>query len=340
LRESLGAEAAIDTTEAFNHDAMAVEVRDLVKVYPNNVRALDGLSLSVPRGSIFALLGPNGAGKSTTIKILTTLSRPDSGAAWVSGLDILKEPARVRRTIGCVAQRSGVDRDSTGRENLMLQGRFHGMRGASLKSRVAELLERFGLAAAADRVARTYSGGMQRKLDIAMGLMHQPQVLFLDEPTTGLDPEARSDLWDEIARLATEGLTILLTTHYLEEADRLARQVAIVDRGRVVTQGTPEGLKSELRGDSVEIELTNTATQSAVEQALQFLEGMREIQLTDRTVHARMDHGATAVPPMLLALESAGLRAASVHVARPSLDDVYLRYTGRTIREAEQEGKR
>jgi ABC-2 type transport system ATP-binding protein len=318
---------------------MAVEVRDLVKVYPNNVRALDGLSLAVPRGSIFALLGPNGAGKSTTIKILTTLSRPDAGGAWVSGLDVLKEPERVRRTIGCVAQRSGVDRDSTGRENLMLQGRFHGMRGASLKSGVAELLAHFGLSAAADRVARTYSGGMQRKLDIAMGLMHRPQVLFLDEPTTGLDPESRNELWDEIARLATQGLTILLTTHYLEEADRLAQEVAIVDRGRVVTQGSPEGLKAELRGDSVEIELTDTATQSAVEEALQPVEGMREIQLTGRSLHARMDQGATAVPPMLSALESAGMRAASVHIARPSLDDVYLRYTGRTIREAEQEGK-
>lgn len=318
---------------------MAVEVRDLVKVYPNKVRALDGLSLSVPRGSIFALLGPNGAGKSTTIKILTTLSRPDAGVAWVAGVDVLKEPEQVRRTIGCVAQRSGVDRDSTGRENLMLQGRFHGMRGASLKGRVAELLARFGMSAAADRVARTYSGGMQRKLDIAMGLMHRPRVLFLDEPTTGLDPESRSDLWDEIARLATEGLTILLTTHYLEEADRLAQQVAIVDRGRVVTQGTPEGLKAELRGDSVEIELTDAATQSAVEAALRPVEGMREILLTGRSLHARTDHGASAVPPMLFALESAGMRAASVHIARPSLDDVYLRYTGRTIREAEQEGK-
>lgn len=319
---------------------MAVEVCGLVKIYPNHVRALDGLALAVPRGSIFALLGPNGAGKSTTIKILTTLSRPDEGKAWVSGVDVLKEPERVRRIIGCVAQRSGVDRDSTGRENLLLQGRFHGMHGAGLKNRVAELLERFGLSAAADRVARTYSGGMQRKLDIAMGLMHRPQVLFLDEPTTGLDPESRSDLWDEIARLSDEGLTILLTTHYLEEADRLAQQVAIADRGRVVTQGTPEGLKAELRGDSVEIELTGAATQCAVEQALRSVGGVREIQLSGRSLHARMDHGASAVPPMLFALESAGLRAASVHVARPSLDDVYLRYTGRTIREAEQQEDR
>src|SRR6201996_4581382 len=247
--------------------ASAIEVRDLVKTY-KSVRALDRLSLSVQRGSIFALLGPNGAGKSTTIKILTTLSQPDSGEAWVAGLNVLAEPQHVRRRISCVAQRSGVDVDSTGRENLILQGRFHEIRAAELKQRVAALLDRFGLASAADRIARTYSGGMQRKLDIAMGLIHRPEVLFLDEPTTGLDPESRSDLWDEIARLSSEGLSILLTTHYLEEADRLAQQVAIVDRGRVVTQGTPEGLKAELRGDSVQIDLAAAATLSVIEQSL------------------------------------------------------------------------
>ncbi len=314
----------------------AIEVRNLVKTY-KSVRALDGLSLSVQRGSIFGLLGPNGAGKSTTIKILTTLSRPDSGEAWVGGLNVLTEPQRVRRLIGCVAQRSGVDIDSTGRENLILQGQFHEMHGAELKQRVATLLERFGLTAAAGRVARTYSGGMQRKLDIAMGLIHRPQVLFLDEPTTGLDPESRNDLWDEIARLSTEGLTILLTTHYLEEADRLAQQVAIVDRGRVVTEGTPEGLKAELRGDSVQIDLAAPATLSDIEHSLQSIDGVRDIQITGATLHARTAQGATAVPPMLLALEAAGFRTTSVRIARPSLDDVYLRYTGRTIQEAERQ---
>src|ERR1700761_1516238 len=281
----------------------AIEIRNLVKTY-KNVRALNGLSLSVQRGSIFALLGPNGAGKSTTIKILTTLSRPDSGEAWVAGSNVLSEPQHVRRSIGCVAQRSGVDVDSTGRENLILQGRFHEMRGVELKQRVAELLDRFGLASAADRIARTYSGGMQRKLDIAMGLIHRPEVLFLDEPTTGLDPESRNDLWDEIARLSTEGLTILLTTHYLEEADHLAQQVAIVDRGRIVTEGAPEALKAELRGDSVQIDLAAPATLAAIEQSLHTVEGVREIQVSGTILHARADHGATAVPPMLLALEA------------------------------------
>jgi ABC-2 type transport system ATP-binding protein len=318
--------------------APAIEVRNLVKTY-KGVRALNGLSLSVQRGSIFALLGPNGAGKSTTIKILTTLSRPDSGEASVAGLNVLKEPQRVRRLIGCVAQRSGVDVDSTGRENLILQGQFHEMRGAELKRKVAALLERFRLTGSADRIARTYSGGMQRKLDIAMGLIHRPQVLFLDEPTTGLDPESRNDLWEEIARLSTEGLTILLTTHYLEEADRLAQQVAIVDRGRVVTQGTPEGLKAELRGDSVQIDLAEAVPLAAIQEAFELVGGVRDIQLTGATVHARADQGATAVPPMLSALAAAGIRASSVRIARPSLDDVYLRYTGRTIQEAEQEAR-
>ncbi len=333
------AQLAFDTkSELITNGAAerAIEIRNLVKIYPNNVRALDGLSLSVERGCVFALLGPNGAGKSTCIKILTTLARPHSGEAWVAGLDVIKQPQRVRRVIGCVAQRSGVDIDSTGRENLMLQGRFHGMNSALLKQRVEELLERFDLTAKADHVARTYSGGMQRKLDIAMGLIHSPRVLFLDEPTTGLDPESRSSLWDEIARLSIEGLTILLTTHYLEEADRLARYVAIIDRGRVVAEGAPDALKAELRGDSVEIELTEAAAQPVLLQALARVDGVREVQLTGKFLHARTDHGATAVPPMLLALESAGIRTCSVRIARPSLDDVYLRHTGRTIQEAER----
>lgn len=330
-------EAALSNADA---PAQAILLQDLVKTYGGKVRALNGLSLSVPRGIIFALLGPNGAGKSTTIKILTTLSRPDSGSALVAGIDVLKHPQRVRRQIGCVAQKSGVDVDSTGRENLILQGQFHGMRGAQLKGRVAELLDRFQLAASADRVGRTYSGGMQRKLDIAMGLIQRPQVLFLDEPTTGLDPESRSDLWDEIARFATEGITVLLTTHYLEEADRLAHQVAIVDRGRVVTEGTPQALKAELRGDSVQIDLAEHVPQSLIVQTLQQLEGVRDVQLTGASLYARTDHGATAVPPMLFALESAGIRARSVRIAQPTLDDVYLRYTGRTIQQAEQEGAR
>jgi ABC-2 type transport system ATP-binding protein len=316
----------------------AIQTEDLVKTYPGNVRALDGLTFSVRSGMIFGLLGPNGAGKSTTIKILTTLSRPDSGQASVAGLDVLTQAQQVRRAIGCVAQRSAIDGDSTGRENLLLQGQLHGLRGADLKQRAAELLERFRLTKSADLVARTYSGGMQRKLDVAMGLIHRPQVLFLDEPTTGLDPEARADLWDEISRLAREGLTILLTTHYLDEADRLAERLAIVDRGRIVVEGTPEQLKAELRGDSVHLDLAPPAIAvDGVHRALSRLNGVRDVTVDGLLLHARADQGATAVPLMLAALEAEGVKVASVRIARPSLDDVYLRYTGRTFEQAEGE---
>lgn len=317
--------------------APAIEARDLVKTYGGKVRALDGLSFTVEAGAVFALLGPNGAGKSTTIKILNTLSRPDSGHAKVAGFDVLREPERVRRAIGCVAQKSGVDPEATGRENLTLQGRIYGLRGRELKDRVNELLKRFRLTEAADSVARAYSGGMQRKLDIAMGLAHRPRVLFLDEPTTGLDPEARAGLWEDILRLANEdGITVLLTTHYLEEADQLARRLAIVDRGKLVVEGTPDQLKGELLGDAIHIEFASAEAESRVREALDRLDGLSEIVVEGHSLHARAAQGATAVPGMLAALESNGLKVASVKVARPSLDDVYLRYTGRTFSEADQ----
>ena len=218
----------------------SIQAERLVKAY-GKVRALDGLSFEVPTGTVFGLLGPNGAGKSTAVKILTTLSRPDGGNARVAGIDVRKNPDQVRAAIGCVTQKISVDPQATGRENLLLHGALYGMPRRQLRLRAGELMARFGLAEAADRQARTYSGGMQRKLDVAMGLIHRPRVLFLDEPTTGLDPEARASMWAEIARLAAEeGLTILLTTHYLEEADKLAGALAIVDRGKVVTTGSPD----------------------------------------------------------------------------------------------------
>ncbi len=238
--------------------APAIEACGLSKRYPGKppVVALDGLDLTVPGGRVFALLGPNGAGKSTTIRVLTTLSRPDAGAARVAGHDVLAEPDRVRRQIGVVGQKPGFDPIATGRENLELQGAIYDLRGDELRRGVGEALERVGLLEAADRAARTYSGGMQRRLDIAMGLLHRPSVLFLDEPTTGLDPEARAALWEQIARLADEEhMTVLLTTHYLEEADALAAEVAIIDRGRVVASGSPDALKRELHGDTLQVEL-------------------------------------------------------------------------------------
>ncbi len=315
----------------------AIEADHLVKTYPKGVRALAGLSFAVPPGTVFALLGPNGAGKSTTVKILTTLAQADSGTATVAGLDVRARPARVRHAIGVVGQRSGADPMATGRENLLLSGRIRGMRGRSLIARTDELLGRFGLADAAGRLVRTYSGGMRRRLDVALGLVNQPQVLFLDEPTAGLDPESRSAMWDEIARLsAADGLTILLTTHYLDEADRLADQVAIVDRGRVVAEGSPDELKGQLHGDSVHIELAGQASHERLLAALGPVP-VREVRVDGGRLSARADDGATALPAVLAALDGAGLTVRAATVARPSLDDVYLRHAGRHFADADQQ---
>ncbi len=314
----------------------AIRADGLVKTYPvrgrngGPVRALDGLSITVARGTIFGLLGPNGAGKSTAIKILTTLARPDAGSAQLEGIDVLKHPDQVRRMIGVVAQKSGSDPMATGRENLILQGRLFGLGGAGVKARADELLARFDLTDAANRLVKTYSGGMQRRLDVALGLVHRPEILFLDEPTTGLDPEARTAMWQEINRLATgDGMTVLLTTHYMEEADRLADRIAIADAGTVVAEGSPDELKGDLRGDAVHLDLPPGADVAQATAVLTQVRGVRDLRVTGRALSARSDDGAAAVPGILTALERAGVPVAAVTVARPSLDDVYLRHTGR-----------
>ena len=317
--------------------AVAIEASSLVKTYPKNVRALNGLSFAVPAGTVFALLGPNGAGKSTTVKILTTLAQADSGTASVAGLDVRARPAAVRRAIGVVGQRSGADPMATGRENIVLSGRIKGLRGRELARSADAMLDRFGLTGAAGRLVRTYSGGMQRRLDVAMGLVNQPQVLFLDEPTAGLDPEARSAMWAEIARLsAADGLTILLTTHYLEEADRLASQVAIVDQGRVVTAGSPDELKGQLHGDAVQLEVPAGTDSAVLLAALGQVTGVGEVRVDGPRVSARAGNGASALPLVLAALENAGVAVRAATVARPSLDDVYLRHAGRRFADADQ----
>jgi ABC-2 type transport system ATP-binding protein len=316
---------------------LALDARDLVKTYPaghgkDPVQALDGLSISVASGSVFGLLGPNGAGKSTAVKILTTLSRADSGTATVAGIDVRLSPDRVRRAIGLVSQKASSDPMATGRENLVLAARIQGLPRLAARARGDELLDRFGLGDAADRLVRTYSGGMARKLDVAIGLIHRPQVLFLDEPTTGLDPQARAEMWAEIARLAgDEQVTVLLTTHYLDEADRLADRLAIIDHGRVVVEGTPDELKAELHGDTIQIELDGPDVTGAALRLLERLPGLDGIVADGSTLHARADLGARAVPALRTALDDAGIAVASVTVARPSLDDVYLRYAGRTF---------
>jgi ABC-2 type transport system ATP-binding protein len=332
----MGATAPRHSTSAPPDGGPAIVADELVKTY-GDITALAGLSFAVPAGTVFGLLGPNGAGKSTTIKILTTLSRPASGSATVAGIDVLRRPNEVRHVIGVVTQGSGTDPQATGRENLLLAGRIHGLRGQAVKSRVDELLERFGLTEAARRVVRTYSGGMQRKLDVAMGLVHRPKVLFLDEPTTGLDPQARAEMWAEIGRLAShEQLTVMLTTHYLEEADHLADRLLIVDKGQAVAQGSPEQLKSELRGDAVVIELAPEADLARADAAIGGLAGTREVTVEGRTIRTRVDNGASAVPAVLAALERESVAVAAVTVARPALDDVYLRHTGRSYAAAEE----
>jgi ABC-2 type transport system ATP-binding protein len=249
--------APLGTVPQADSPGLAIEAHGLVKTYPGpgktRVRALDGLTLGVARGTIFALVGPNGAGKSTTVKILTTLALPDEGTAVVEGTDVIAAPARARRVIGVVGQRSGADPGATGRENLILQAHLFGLPTTEARERADELLARFSLTDAGGRYVRTYSGGMQRRLDVALGLVHRPRVLFLDEPTTGLDPEARAAMWDEVSALAVrDEVTVLLTTHYLDEADRLAGRVAVVDAGRVVAEGDPERLKRDLGADSLD----------------------------------------------------------------------------------------
>jgi ABC-2 type transport system ATP-binding protein len=305
-----------------------IAVERLAKRY-SEITALDGVSFAVREGEVFGLLGPNGAGKSTTVRILCTLTRPDAGDATVAGHDVLRLPADVRRAIGYVPQESGVDTYGTGRENLMLQGRVQGLSGSTLRKRVDELLEQVGIAQAADRIVKGYSGGMKRRLDIALGLVHSPQVLFLDEPTTGLDPEARAAMWDELGALAKrETLTILLTTHYLEEADQLADRLAIVSRGRIVVEGTPEELKRKLRGEAVIVELASGSSGDPVAAVLE-VDNVSEAQLDGRHLRTRVESGARAIPGILSALEGAGIGVESVTSHRPSLDDVYLHYTGR-----------
>jgi ABC-2 type transport system ATP-binding protein len=323
---------------------LGVAARDLRKSYPAGrgaprIQALDGLSLEVEGGTIFGVLGPNGAGKSTTVKILSTLSRAESGTAEVAGIDVARHPERVRRAIGFVAQKPVTDPVDTGRENLVLAGRLQGMSRQDAAARAAELLTRFSLDESADRLVKTYSGGMARKLDVAVGLMNRPQVLFLDEPTTGLDPEARAELWVELEAMAElERMTVLLTTHYLEEADRLAGRIAIVDHGRVVVTGSPEELKDGLHGDAVIVELADAADAPDALPLLERIPGLSEVLVEGRVLRGRAASGAEALPRVLAALDGArppGTRiaVASATVARPSLDDVYLRHTGHSYSE-------
>jgi ABC-2 type transport system ATP-binding protein len=311
----------------------------LTKIYNKQIVAVDHIDLTIKEGEIFGLLGPNGAGKTTTIRVLSTLTRPTSGAATVAGYDILKDSRKVRQLIGYSAQAAGLMENATGRENLDLFGRYHHMDGSLLKERVEELLALVNLTEDANRLVKTYSGGMRKRLEIATALVHKPRVLFLDEPTLGLDIQIRVNIWDYVRKLADAGITILLTTHYLEEADRLSDRVAIIDKGKIIATGTPEELKSAIEGDAVSLRMPSASAEeqkaifNKTEKILSAQPFVKKIMATHDGVNVYVDRADEAMPKILRLLEKEGVETASTTVSRPSLDDVFIRYTGRTISE-------
>jgi ABC-2 type transport system ATP-binding protein len=323
--------------------ADAVRVTGLRKnfqVKGKTVAALTGIDLAVAPGEIFGLLGPNGAGKTTTLRILTTLMPADAGEAVVAGADVRRDPALVRRRIGYVGQLGGADVNATGRENLLLAGRLYGLSAGDASRRCGELLGVFDLAELADRSVRTYSGGQRRRLEVALGVMHRPRVLFLDEPSTGLDPQNRANLWDQIRELRDGGTTVFITTHYLDEADQLSDRVAIVDHGRVIALGSPEALKRQYSGDTITITPDIGAPGDAAGDALAALAG--ELSGSDDVRRAVVENGAIrltvtdptrAMAAVLGVLAAGALPIQDVSVGRPSLDDVFLRETGRSLRD-------
>jgi len=318
----------------------AVVAEGLVKTY-GEVRALDGLDLVVPQGTVLGLLGPNGAGKTTAVRILTTLLRPDSGKATVAGIDVIKNPDKVRGIIGLTGQYAAVDEYLTGRENINMVGRLYHFEPAWVKKRADELLERFRLTDAADRPAKTYSGGMRRRLDLAASLVAKPEILFLDEPTTGLDPRSRIELWEVIENLVSEGTTVLLTTQYLEEADQLAEDIVVIDRGQVIAKGTSETLKDSVGGDRVEIVVKDPTTLDAATAALAALGSSEpKVNIEDRRVTVPVTGGSTVLVDVVRGLDSAGVVLEDLSLRRPTLDDVFLSLTGRTAEEEEAADKK
>lgn len=313
-----------------------ISVQQLRRVFKSRklvVEAVAGIDLEVYAGEIFGFLGPNGAGKTTTLRMLATLLPPTSGEATVVGKDLRREPGGVRRLIGYVGQTGGVDPEVIGRTELTFEGRLYGMSATEARVRAQELIETLELQACADRKVSTYSGGQRRRLDIAVGLVHRPPLLFLDEPTTGLDPQSRARMWDEVRSLRERGTTVFLTTHYLEEADALCDRLAIIDHGRIVAEGTPDELKRQVAGDLVTVEVTGDA--DAALRLLQTQSFVREASVDRSALRLYVDHGESATPAILRLLDAAGLGLTTVALSRPSLDDVFLRQTGRSLRESD-----
>jgi ABC-2 type transport system ATP-binding protein len=306
-----------------------IEVTDLVKVFDREIRAVDGITFHVDEGEVFGFLGPNGAGKTTTIRILVTLSNATSGRAVVDGFDVAATPHEVRERIGYAAQFIGIDNDLTGKENLVLQGRLHGMSSEEAKQQADHLIGVIDLTEAADRKAGTYSGGMRRRLDLAQALMHEPRLLFLDEPTTGLDPQNRHALWSYLRQLNRDGVTIFLTTQYLEEADALADRIAIIDHGKIVIEGTPDDLKADIGGDTISVTVDDVVRAG---ETLGALADIHDVQTHDGEVTLYVTDGGRRVAEVVRALDAAGIQLHQLELSEPTLDQVFLKHTGEHLR--------
>lgn len=323
----------------------AVKVEHLTKIYKQNVKAVDDISFHVKAGEIFGFLGPNGAGKTTTIKILTTLLSKTDGNAYVAGYEVNDDPVAIRKLIGYTAQDIEIDEDLSGRENIVLSGRLYHLSKAQARNRANELLEVLGLTEAADRPAGTYSGGMRKRLDIASVLVHEPKIIFLDEPTTGLDPQSRFALWRYIKDLNQKGVTVFLTTQYMEEADNLCERLAIIDTGKIVARGTPAQLKAEVGGDIITLELKTDAVDASTDcdnakKALIDLAGVKEIKyLENNRLALNVNNGGSIIPDIVNILQKKDITLVRLELANSSLDDVFLKYTGHELRAEEQKKK-
>ncbi len=317
-----------------NHDFVRVE--NLVKVYGDGTKAVKGISFSVGEGEFYGFLGPNGAGKSTTIKILTTLLQKTSGSASIAGLNLDKEASAIRKIIGVENQDTVVDEDLTGRENLILQGQLQQMHGSSLKEKVNELLKVVDLEEAADKRAGYYSGGMKKRLDLASTLVHDPKLLFLDEPTTGLDPQSRASIWSYLKQLNDRGITIFMTTQYMDEVDRLCRRLAILDNGEIVAQGTPTELKQEIGADTITLGFNSNPSNGGIKDRAKAIlgkfQGVSNIVDSDTGLTVYTKNGGFMVPDLVRAFDGAQIHLSSIGVSSPTLDDVFLKHTGRRIR--------